>query len=147
MKMCTIFDGIVVGRMVVVKEVLCSRDWVHKPELVFSANITAHSDRWYDVHVGGLYAIELMAAIGYNDDDLLSNVIFFAKKLHNIISNECDCDNLDTVGDVIQHVMSAIVEEHDGKLVDTPFYKTALKPLLRGQTISARAGTTLGSEG
>ncbi|GBG70291.1 hypothetical protein CBR_g6418 [Chara braunii] len=111
----------------------CTRDWVHLPELVFTNDVAARGYRWYDVHVSRLYAMEVLATLGYDDTDLLSDVIFFTKKLHDIIPDEWDGNDRDIVGDIIRHVMSAISEEHHDKMVDTPRYKTVLEPPLRGR--------------
>ncbi|GBG67548.1 hypothetical protein CBR_g679 [Chara braunii] len=133
MKVRRIFDGIIDGRLVVVKWVLRSPFCEHPSEMVFSPDVTAYADKWYDVHVSGLYAMEILAALGYDNDDRLSDVISFAKKLHNIIPDDWDCNQRDNAGDIIRHVMSVIADDHEGEMVDNASYNTVLEHPLRGR--------------
>ncbi|GBG69170.1 hypothetical protein CBR_g3870 [Chara braunii] len=109
------------------------RNGRHGRDMVFYNGVTRHDTRLYEVRVNDVHAMDITAGLGYVGDGALSHVLLFVTKRHELVPNRWEGPHRDEVGDTIKYLVSAIAEEFENRMDETPWYDTIFDPPLEGR--------------
>ncbi|GBG77746.1 hypothetical protein CBR_g24193 [Chara braunii] len=72
------------------------------------------------VRVNDVHAMDITAGLGFDSDGALSHVLLFVTKRHEVVANRWEGLHRDAVGDTIKYLVSAIAEEFENRMDNTP---------------------------